>query len=403
MFIIFLLSSLSIIFPPALFAGERIEAFLLSAREDVSYLTPDGGVPRTSGIPAWINEAELRLKADVSNQQSYALRVRPKSGKERSAESRLADLKDRQRSLVHASALNDALRARYLALIDILEQRVQTDYVKERLSLVSARATLLRSLAQTTEFRPSELQDIELEHEELRSLAEFNLEQYQGLLLDHDLSGDNKLDLSISPHDWVVPLHDIEEVVLASSGDEHSGNYFLREKRLAWMVAKEDLQVTARKGRAPINFLELEYANQEEMDLGLTVGIKLPLGGRPSSVSRRKTDVMLAKTDLLSSERAIKARLMKKRMSLRRLSSRFGMEEKALEKIEARLSRIPELDVTHLSLDLMEARLERNKRKQEIHISAMRHYIDYLHLAGRLHENPLKNWIQAGTPLLSGA
>jgi len=395
---------LSITFSSSVMAEKDIRSFLLSAKNDVSYLAPDASMPGSSGLSIWINEAELRLKADTDNQLAYALRVRPKFGGERLAEKALAGLNDRQMALAYESAFNDALKARYIRLIDILEQRVQTDYMVERLSLVNIRMSLLRSLVQTTDFSPNELQEVELEHDELEALADLNLVQYRTMINDLGLAGENDLKLSSSYQNWLLPIASIEKIIADdAAGYDYGRNYTVRNNQLALFIVQEELRLMTKKNRSPINFFEVEYTNNDAIDVDVTLGIKLPLGGKPANISRRKIDIMVAKTELLTSEKRVGTSLARKRSSLQQLSWRFDTDNRILENIDTRLSRIPAMDITRISLELKQERLSRKKRLQEVHIQAVRNFIEYLHIVSKLSAQPLRNWMRAGTPQLAGA
>jgi len=392
---------LQIIISWPLMADETLDSFILSAENDAKYLIPDTSISRVQGLPVWLDSAEVRLKADATTQSAYALRLRPKSGGERSAEQAIFKLHGKKRILEYESALNDALLNRYLSFLNIIEQRLKTDYTSERLELTQSNKKWLRNLVQTAEFSPEALQKVELENVELKAELDINNKRLDDITanIGFNIAYDTYLS---APADWLLPISDIEysianvHIVQGISPSNHE----IRFAQMRLRLAREELQRTTRQGKSLINFFELESSIQNPNDFGVTVGFSLPLGGKSSNVSKRERGVTEAKTTLRAKEREIK-RLLEEKKSLLWLSFDIHKAtENTLMDIERRLSRLPKANKNRLIRDLERKQLSTRKQLQEVYLQAMRQYIRYLHVTGQLAERPLRNWIRAGTPEL---
>lgn len=382
-----------------LLAESNIDAFLLSAEQDARSLVPDTVIPGVQGLPAWLNEAELRLSGETNNQSAYSLRIRPKSGGERSAEKVIGDLKNKKRLLDYEAALNDALFERYTALLDVAGQRLQADHLSKRLALSAAETKRLRNLVQTTKFSPEALQRAELEHTKLKKEHDISRKR-----LDAALAG---LGLGMSRHspfsaDWLLSVSRIEDLISGDDAIPDTGetNHQIRRARVELRLAKEELQRTVRKNKSLINFFEVEYTNQRPSDVGATLGFSLPLGGRPRNVSKRELDVAEARTALRAEELEIRKRLKEKKTMLELSFESYRANEDILADIEERLSRLAQGGESRLIPDLEGESLSQSKKIQDIHLRTLRLYIGYLHTKGQLAGRPLRNWLKPGAPAL---
>ena len=242
-----LIAGFALLFGPlAPRADSKLDRYLLMAEQIASELVPLHLGASSVGTSGWLEEAEFRYSGSDQDDQSYALRVRPKFGAQRSAERNIFQLQAAQHGLSFELVLNDEVKYRYLNLIELTAFHLEVDYLNEQANLSEDAAKIYRSLAQTKEFDFEDLQEAELDYQHFSQQRSLHANRLNRLLRQLELA--NQGQSSILLDQWfervasVPELYDIAALNMQESETSTPG-LLVREEHLNLQLAQENLRL----------------------------------------------------------------------------------------------------------------------------------------------------------------
>ena len=390
--------------PSQALIGADMHAYLLSAEQEASDLVPAFGLPRENRVLTWFDQPEARFEVSDQEEQSYGFRFRPRFGGERSAERTLHELEIQRRDLMYESVLNNALKRRYMALIDILAGQEETEYLIQEVNLLSAKINLSRKLVQTTAFDPTELEMDELEHSQLEQQKTLNSARLETIITQSGFTVDEMSTLLASRSAWLLPLSELVDRVTKMNipSDDTDSSLPVQIDRTELQMAQEDLNLARKKNKSLLKFMELKYLNKQGDSSEVTLGVAISFGGSKSRFFSRELDVGQAQTSLVSRQLDTAQFLHQKRSTLYWFLDRSKAIQDTIDDISQRISRHQKIGNPHLVLELKQKKLSQERRLSDTRIQALRSYIEFLHSSGQLVEQPLQNWLRVGQPRLKG-
>jgi len=392
-------------YPGSVISSSNINQFLLKAEKDVSELFSgtDNSVSTTS--TSWASKTEIRFSSQSNDEQSYALRIQPKSLDMIFAENTIISLNAIQYGMKYDSALNNALKTRYLYIIEILQRQYDIYFENQLIKLAQNKVSQYQYEAQTIKFSPIRLLKAELELNQRKMQVKLKREQYQTLVSESDLKIERKDKIpSLSWKEW---LKSTKEILGSVKNEIENNNYIktnikLVRDQINLKLAKQKLVRTIEKNSFGISFIELKYFSKKVNEKGISIGIEIPFGGSSTDKIRSKYDVFEAKSELRISERNATLRQNQDRVSLKSLLDQTNIIQSSLLEISDRLKIISKSNNPELLLGLKQEELRQAQLLQNTYINVLRQYIGFLHYSGKLSEKPLRNWLHNETHELDG-
>jgi len=397
-------------FPACISANSSMSEFLLSAQADVNELGSSGANGAGMSVASsWLEEAQFRFNATEGNDfdakersQSYEIRVKPKAWGQREIEESILDLRSNQQNNNYNLALNAALKKRYLVLLAYLEQRNITQYLFNLANLSAQEVGLIRSDGLTDRFNPEKLFDAVEMSEQSRGLAALNLVRLNtlqtqiGLPLDtadsvqHTSAMVNIVDF-VNMSDQVIALNN----TLQFAPD-------VQDKRLALEMVQAKSKLVKAEHQFGVNLLSFTYKESRNDNMDFQVGINLPLGTHFSK-AESQYKVSKAQTYLENHIVMIKQSLMSLEKEIAWLRGEVKLADMQILRVQKYLATETVNMHALLVVSLRKELIEHKKKRHDIQLKALERYLDSLALSGVLIQQPLRNWMQKGTPeLVSG-
>jgi hypothetical protein len=342
---------------------------------------------RPGGLNRWFNEAQVRL-ADDPDTRSYALRVSPKMPNQISAEKAILGLREQQRELSRETDLNDRLMVHYEQWLDLVEQQNRVAELEQARTLADAEVQYQRSLAQTDDFRPTTLLEAELS---LAGYVEQDRMQRERLAATRAA-----LDIEPLPR-GLVGIEEMLRVVAATPAAEASIDQ--RVESLALELARERVRLDRAQQGWALDLMQVEVANDTRSNRdsrGFLVGVRVPLGGASFNTAQREYDVIAATSDLERRTFAAQLGATNRRELLDWRRSEADAIRDTLAAIDERLERARQSGDIGVLVTVQWEQVKARERLMEVRQLAVRHYLEYLHLTGRLAQQPLRNWLSPG-------
>ncbi len=398
---------------PNLSLADSLDAYLLTALDD----TPHGVAQESEktvhpGVSRWIEEAQLRFQAedDLKNtfrngiKNSYTLRVTPKYSTQSSAEQSIDNLSTTQRALDLARLGTKALKIRYRMLIDFSELRAKTLFEQQHINLLKIEVNLNRALANTAEFKPENLQQLNLELS--HSNATLHLANKRLQAMQERILADSELPYSpntLLNDDWPLRPRAIEEVlsqhqaVLADTSTYPQ----IRQARINLDLATASLAIVKTKTSLALDLIGIEYSNeQRDNSIGVLLGFNLPTGGGGSRLIDRRHDRARARTGFMFTRDSVAGRMTELLSNLKWNFSAWKTDDTADQNIHTLSAEPTRAQQPQLVIGLKRQRLALNRSMSATHMQLLRDYIEVLGTAGILGKGPLRNWIKVGQPTL---
>lgn len=391
-------------------ATPALDKFLLAAQSDINTLNDPNATAALEGVSEWIESSEVRVRSkineefnDRSRSESYAIRVKPKAWGQRDAEQAVLALRANQQHVDNEQLLNAALNRRYLILLELIAQQNHTRLLFLSTTLFEKEVNINRAQVNSKEFDAEKLLDSEVALEQGNAAAQFNLKRLNALQTQLNLPLDTKESL-IEPEnmDWLIMLPEIQ--TLMSSGLEEQSTLATRESQLKLSVAQAELQQLKTTQQLGIDLLGFEYQDSklDSVDfMTFMVGINLPLGSENYKTTAKRRDVSEINQELGNTLYAAKQNLNDKSTKINWLIDEWHFTQTQIKQISARLQKAYAKTNPLLSIALQKEQLKQLKDLTNIHQQALSIYINYLTVSGQLIQQPLRNWIAKGTPILT--
>ena len=381
-----------------------MRSYLLSAEQEAADLVPVFEIPMVYRASAWLDEPEARFDLSDDDEQSYGLRFRPRSFGERSVERTIHHLEIQRLDLKYESIFNDALKKRYMMLIDILAHQEETNYLNQEADLLYAKRNFSRNLVQTTAFDPEQLEAFELELFQLKQQAKLSSARLQTMITQVGFAVNKMSALLASRSDWLIPLSELVDTIAQGNdqADEAESNLRVLNNYTDLRIAQEDLKLARKKNNSFFKFIELNYTDKQNSMSEVRLSFAISLGGSQSGFLGRELDVHYAQSLLLKGQLETTQFLQQKYLTIHWLFDQSKMIQHTIDDINLRMSRRQKVGNPRLVLLLKQERLRQERKLWDTRHQAMRAYIESLHLSGQLVKQPLQNWLRVGRPYLKG-
>ena len=405
-----LITALLVFSSPQLACSEKvINDFLMAAEENVNYFKPSGLSEQEMGaFTTWIEDAQFRVKTITDNNfsfnnhdESYEIRIQPKAWGQRDLENNLLKLQLAQYNNRYTQLLTSALTKRYFVIMDYLEQQYKTRYQIKLSSLLEQESQLLSSQVTSSSFNAKKLLETQemLEHsKDMLVLYMKRLNATRKLLGLPQVYSDNLQ--SLSDTDWVIKVSEIDRfLLLAEKTDlDESAPAVVDAKTRLKMIQTEN-QLLKTKQQLGVDLLRFEYKDSKNDEMAFQLGVNIPLGSSYNGIkSYRK--LSMEQSQLENKTRELRQTLVQIRQEIDWLSQELRLMQASSERIRKRLRQKsigsdPFLTIS-LQKQLFADQIKYFERKKNL----LKHYVSYLATSGKLTEQPLRNWIQSGTPHL---
>lgn len=396
-------------FPYCISANSSVNASLLAAQAELNVSSSTG--TRMSMAGSWLDEAQFRFNASEGNKfdtkergQSYEIRVRPKAWGQHEVEESILDLRSEQQNYSYNFALNAALKKRYLVLLAYLEQHNITQYLFNLLALSTQEAEFIRSEVMTDRFSAEKFFDAVEMTEQSEGLAILNLARLNalqtqiGVPLDtadsvlHTFTVESMLD----PTDYTDKFVDMNNALQSAPA--------VLNEHLALEMAKAKGELIKTERQLGVNLLSFGYKDRAIGGDNMTfqVGINIPLG-RHFSSAESQYELYEAQTHLNDRITAIAQSLTNIQKEISWLMEEIKLADLQVHRVQKHLEKEYVKANPLQTIQLRKELIEYRKKRNDIKIKALSLYVSSLTLSGFLIREPLRNWIQSGTPeLVSG-
>lgn len=405
-----LITALLVFVSPQLACSEKvINDFLMAAEENINYIKPSGLNEQEMGaFSTWIEDAQFRVKTITENNfsfnnhdESYEIRIQPKAWGQRDLENNLLKLQLTQYNNRYTQLLNSALTKRYFVIMDYLEQQYKTRYQLNMSYLLEQELQLFRSQVTTSSFNAKKLLDTQemLEHSKgMLVLYMKRLNATRKLFGLPQVHSDNLQ--ALSDTDWVIKVSEIDRLLLAEKTylDESAPALVDAKTRLKLIQAENQLLKT--KQQLAVDLLRFEYKDSKDDEMAFQLGVNIPLGSSYNGIkSYRKLSI--EQSQLENKSTALRQTLEQIRQESDWLSQELKLIQASIERTRKRLRQKFIGSDPFLTISLQKQFFADQTKYFERKKNLLKNYVSYLATSGKLAEQPLRNWIQSGTPHLT--
>jgi len=381
----------------------HIDEYLLGAERETLLSYPGVEPGSYDASPDWINEGEFRFSGDDQDEQSLAIRIRPKTSTERRAESSLIELRKLQTDLDYASAINNELENRYANLLSILGALIELDYLRNKKRLDEAAVKFHQSLMHSEKFDLQDLQEASLDslesNHQLR-LYESRLQQLIVKMESNQVQWQNdSIDkwmqrlISISLMEKLTSQYLIQKNAIQTS-------YQFRGRHLRWQMAQQKLKREQGEANSWLKYVELKHVSRDTGDTETSLSLSIPFGGSGAQLLDREFAVNNADLSLRRTQNKLVIKLDDKVSDLGWHAEQFAVNQLEATELNGQLSNMSGSAQPGLILRLRSRLLSQQHQLRLIHLRAIDDYLDFLSMTGQLNSRPLKNWILRDTPII---
>jgi hypothetical protein len=408
---------------PLLANGETgITWFLATAEKDFTVVEQEKKIAVISqGAPSipFVNNIEFRLrnKAFEPDRQRYSLRVEPRGIGETRATERLFNAQVARETQQREFLENDALRDRYMLVIESLERRVRLQMYGEMIVLYEDRTKVLHKTSYSTDFDISSVITAENELTKLRTLGIETAKEIEVLrreirfrlgdtaFTDFDTTG-------------LLPISTVSDRLAAMPLAIDTNNVYLSHYRLQFRLAEERYSLEKAASRRFVSLLSFSYDNGTMLDeiarrddgksfnlnhsYLLEAGIRLPfLTADRQEIARRKAAYLSDKADYERLKRELLDKMLHDREDILALIAEFRYVTARENEVDAQTSLKKYLQMSGadplMLLSIKEAILKNRMETEKIRFDILRNYVRVLDATGALSRTPLKNYLSGSS------
>lgn len=349
----------------------------------------------------WLDQTELRYSGSDQDEHGFAFRFQPRFATQRLAENRIIDLLNHQQASALNAQLNDGLKPRYQALIELIETYNELDYLEHKVVLDQQKLALNRSLAETEAFRIADLQSAEFEYHSDRQLLNqlgerlnFRLRGFAGIpstLLEEFLST-----WSQQVSDWGSFIDTGSKLIHLVDSDQLDDVV----GRVDFQLAQQKLRLARSDSASWLEFVELKLVDRPSGEQEATLGISIPLGRNDFGISQRAAEVNRANLSLHGNRLKISRSINDSVAELKWLQDQTDILKSGETLLKQQYEKLRTIGQPAVVLKLKFEILSYQNELRRIHIRGLRGYIELLHTAGYLAKEPLTNWLLRTQPEL---
>lgn len=361
----------------------------LSASMNAHRSRPPGGY--------WLEDPEVRITPERDERSewndTYSLRFRPTSRKERRSARKLFDIETKLTKTEWNKSLSEALAARYQHVIDLADQEVEMALANRQLSLNRSLLKSEEAASAGSNFSVADLQQaalrLELREREVKSLTRKTAELRSATIEDYLLVAEEdqpKVSRRLIQPQEIGAIVDILSVAPASTSFDH--------KRATLEVGRARQEMALAKSRTAfgLSLMELSYENKEVDSYNMTFGFRLPFARRTHTSQRRVRELVAAEQQAYLSEQLFAGALQNAVREIRWQIDAYAANEAALQSVSDRLQSSA-ADMAALVV-LRRHQLELLETAASTHIRLLHDFVALLDMVGGLQERPLRNWIR---------
>lgn len=387
------------------YANSPFSQYLLAATTD-SYDVEQDNIEMNI-VGSWFEESQVRFKSTAptnnidikKNYLSYELRVEPKAWGQKGLEEDILMLRQQQYQNDRQQLLSFTLQNRYLRLLDYIDQYDTRQYLIELSTALKQEKELIRRQVKSDQFNPQKLFGIEEKLKQVQDEVKLYYARLKKLKSELDLP-DTSIAVS-QVNSELASVVTIPEIlsILADKSDVGSLSPDVSNARLQLQLSQSQNKLTRAKQRLGVNLLKFEYADREYDGVAFQVGLNIPLGASFSD-AENKYKQHIAEVELNGNRLKTKHVLDEINREIGRLSDDFDLKKIKIERVYDYLQKDYVKANPSFMVSLYQELVNYKKQKAMINKKTLALYVSYLALSGQLTQQPLRNWIQAGTPEL---
>ena len=247
-------------------AGLDMRTYLLSAEQETSELVRDIEIPREHTIFNWFEEPEVRISINDDDEQVYGFRVRPRFSAEGRIERTVHELKIQQHRLLRKSLLNEALKRRYMMLIEIIAQQEQIELLGQEADLLNTKIKLLKQLVQTKSFDPEQLEIAEYEFSEVENIKTLNSRQLMKRTAQIGFDEAKISSILSSRSNWLVSLSELKDNIGGGTTQSEGidSNFRIQMLSTNLLLAQQDFELARKKKSSMAKVLRSSIRRPDE-------------------------------------------------------------------------------------------------------------------------------------------
>lgn len=388
------------------YAQFDMEGFLSTSRSDLS-LNPSQSkldfLKENNFNGPWISRVEFRTRSNDANisPEDFRLRFTPANPAELKANKRYYSKQIELLNLEHQEELNNALKQRYLLMVNHLFEFDKVAYLEKQLDINRQLIALMNKGTGTYEIDLGDLIDTESNELDLNlSIKNSEIEMTEIVYLMkevYDFNGGIKWD-----EEELIEVQDILNLFEEFKAHPTGQHIYLTKIDQKNILAAEKFNIEKSETMRNIGYFQAEYdvdrGNETSEHFGYQIGIRIPI------VNPDKPDLNRRKLDLMDDEAVLAEKKddYKREMELAvlRMEHYAGQYHEINDKLNAygkqnflglqspgktmKISDLIKLNEFHVDLMAM-----KNLVQKKIYIT----YLNYLDLNGKLSEAPLRNYL----------
>ncbi len=361
-----------------------------------------------AGLGAWIDNPQARLVADNIDDgsvgMSYRIRFNPILRKEQRAQKAVTRLRQDRQKLRREQQTLQKVSNVYRSVLDIVENEHNRKNIDEQIDLLNLSAQYHRDLVDTDEFNPERLQEVIFDIDRANKTQQVNLLRMEQLLLimqtqsqgvNEEAGGELELSSIIEPDEihGLLQLHEADWVNKAMSRQA-------AVEALTSRILQGELELAREQSDFGFNLMELELNNDSSGNsIGVTFGFRLPNIGSNREVVRRQLNLMEAGYEYDAREYAITQQVNESLQSIELNFIEWSGFNELLSKHQE--DEISDSVNPEMILTASEERSSLSQRASASYLNILRAYVDLISFSGVVTEQPLRNWLKTGQPLIA--
>lgn len=376
-------------------AADTMDDFLLANTVELG-ARMNAHRPRPPGN-YWLEDPEVRITPERDERSewndTYSLRFRPTSRKERRSTRKLFDVETQLTRAEWNKSLSAALAARYQRVIELARQEVDLALANRQLALDRSLLESEEEASAGTNFSVADLQQaalrLELREREAKHLVRKTAELRSATIADYLLVADEdapKVSRRLIQPREIGVIVDILSVAPASTSFDH------KQATLEVSRARQEMALAKSRTGFGLSLMELSYENKQVDSYNMTIGFRLPFARRTHTSQRRVRELVAAEQQAYLSEQAFTATLQNTVREIRWQIDAYAANDAALQSLNSRLQ-VASSDIAALVV-LRRHQLELFETAASTHIRLLQDFVALLDMVGGLQERPLKNWIR---------
>ena len=229
-------------------------------------------------MSSWLEGSELRLGTDNDDnaKQSVALRLKIKGSSQLDIEQEIAQLNWRRRDLDILESLNQKLEFAYLQVLALVAEKEQLRHLQSEMVLLESAIKFYREQVQSNDFRPENLLESELDHDQIAQEIELQLRRIKSFRKAMNYTRDIP-ELMLSEAFMLKLGSQITERQSIEVERAHM-ELILRQKKLQHTQAGSGFGLTAVQ-------LQSEFQDNQDAVMAIRFDFQIPFGGSSSNAS----------------------------------------------------------------------------------------------------------------------